>query len=104
MEGGLVIRLIGATGHTKETLISSSLAVKCWPTFVSFSALSSSHVFPLASFGFDLVIMLQENKMKLAQFIEKQWGLKVNPSSMFDVQVGRHVYCLAMSSGQCKIC
>ena len=26
--------------------------------------------------------------MKLSQFIEKEWGVKVNPSSMFDVQVG----------------
>ena len=25
--------------------------------------------------------------MKLAQFIKKQWGINVNPSSMFDVQV-----------------
>nr|BAD98150.1 glycogen phosphorylase [Ascidia sydneiensis samea] len=35
----------------------------------------------------------QENKMKLAQFINKQWGVKVDPSSMFDVQVKRiHEY------------
>ena len=25
--------------------------------------------------------------MKFAQFIEKNWGVKVNPSSMFDIQV-----------------
>uniref|UniRef100_H2Y4R9 Alpha-1,4 glucan phosphorylase n=1 Tax=Ciona savignyi TaxID=51511 RepID=H2Y4R9_CIOSA len=35
----------------------------------------------------------QENKMKLAGFIEKEWGIKVNPASMFDVQVKRiHEY------------
>ncbi|XP_077967605.1 glycogen phosphorylase, brain form-like [Styela clava] len=35
----------------------------------------------------------QENKLKLAAFIEKEWGVKVNPASMFDIQVKRiHEY------------
>ena len=31
--------------------------------------------------------LLQENKMKLASFIKTQWGVDVDPASMFDVQV-----------------
>ncbi|XP_076803647.1 glycogen phosphorylase, muscle form-like isoform X2 [Clavelina lepadiformis] len=35
----------------------------------------------------------QENKMKLASFIKTQWGVDVDPASMFDVQVKRiHEY------------
>nr|CAB3265335.1 glycogen phosphorylase, brain form [Phallusia mammillata] len=35
----------------------------------------------------------QENKLKLTTFIEKEWGIKINPASMFDVQVKRiHEY------------
>lgn len=28
-----------------------------------------------------------ENKMKLAQLLEKEYNIKINPSSMFDIQV-----------------
>ena len=35
----------------------------------------------------------QENKLKLAQILEKDYGVKVNPASMFDIQVKRiHEY------------
>ncbi|KFB39704.1 hypothetical protein ZHAS_00007327 [Anopheles sinensis] len=35
----------------------------------------------------------QENKLKLAQLLEKDYGVKVNPASMFDIQVKRiHEY------------
>ncbi|PSN48072.1 Glycogen phosphorylase [Blattella germanica] len=35
----------------------------------------------------------QENKLKLAQLLEKEYGVKVNPASMFDIQVKRiHEY------------
>jgi len=35
----------------------------------------------------------QENKLKLAAILEKDYGVKVNPSSMFDIQVKRiHEY------------
>lgn len=35
----------------------------------------------------------QENKQRFAQYVEKQWGIKLNVSSMFDVQVKRiHEY------------
>uniref|UniRef100_A0A5F8HCY5 Alpha-1,4 glucan phosphorylase n=1 Tax=Monodelphis domestica TaxID=13616 RepID=A0A5F8HCY5_MONDO len=35
----------------------------------------------------------QENKLKFSQFLEKEYKLKINPSSMFDVQVKRiHEY------------
>lgn len=35
----------------------------------------------------------QENKLKLAQLLEKDYGIKVNPASIFDVQVKRiHEY------------
>lgn len=35
----------------------------------------------------------QENKVKLAQLIEKDYGIKINPSSLFDIQVKRiHEY------------
>ena len=37
--------------------------------------------------------LFQENKMKLAQFIEKEFKVKVDPTSMFDIQVKRiHEY------------
>jgi len=29
----------------------------------------------------------QENKLKLAQLLQKDYGVKVNPASMFDIQV-----------------
>lgn len=29
----------------------------------------------------------QENKLKLAQLLQKEYGVKINPSSMFDIQV-----------------
>lgn len=29
----------------------------------------------------------QENKLKLAQLLQKEYGVKVNPASMFDIQV-----------------
>lgn len=29
----------------------------------------------------------QENKLKLAQLLEKDYGLKINPASMFDIHV-----------------
>ncbi|XP_028133772.1 glycogen phosphorylase [Diabrotica virgifera virgifera] len=35
----------------------------------------------------------QENKLRLAQLLEKDYGVKINPSSMFDIQVKRiHEY------------
>ncbi|CAG9832290.1 unnamed protein product [Diabrotica balteata] len=35
----------------------------------------------------------QENKLRLAQLLEKDYGIKINPSSMFDIQVKRiHEY------------
>jgi hypothetical protein len=32
----------------------------------------------------------QENEMKLAQLLQKDYGLKVNPASMFDIQVNTY--------------
>jgi glucan phosphorylase len=29
----------------------------------------------------------QENKLKLAQLLQKEYGIKVNPASIFDIQV-----------------
>lgn len=35
----------------------------------------------------------QENKLRLSQLLEKDYGVKINPSSMFDIQVKRiHEY------------
>lgn len=35
----------------------------------------------------------QENKLKFAAFLEKEYGVRVNPASIFDVQVKRiHEY------------
>lgn len=35
----------------------------------------------------------QENKLKFSQFLEKEYKVKINPSSMFDVHVKRiHEY------------
>jgi hypothetical protein len=31
----------------------------------------------------------QENKLKLAQVLQKDYGVKVNPASMFDIQVSK---------------
>lgn len=40
-----------------------------------------------------LPLFSQENKVKFSAFLEKQYGVKVNPSSMFDVHVKRiHEY------------
>ena len=52
--------------------------------FITVRPLHSIYVF-----GLFLWYFLQENKQKFAQFIEKQWGIKVNVMSMFDVQVSR---------------
>jgi starch phosphorylase len=30
----------------------------------------------------------QENKMKVAQYLQKEYGVNVNPASLFDIQVG----------------
>ncbi len=39
------------------------------------------------------VCLFQENKMKLAALLEEQYKVKINPNSMFDVQVKRiHEY------------
>uniref|UniRef100_A0A8C2RBW1 Alpha-1,4 glucan phosphorylase n=2 Tax=Artiodactyla TaxID=91561 RepID=A0A8C2RBW1_CAPHI len=41
----------------------------------------------------DVAQVKQENKVKFSAFLEKQYGVKVNPSSMFDVHVKRiHEY------------
>ncbi len=41
----------------------------------------------------DVYKVKQENKMKLAQFFEKEYNLKINPGAMFDMQVKRiHEY------------
>lgn len=38
-------------------------------------------------------ISCQENKLKFAAYLEEQYKVKINPSSMFDVQVKRiHEY------------
>lgn len=40
-----------------------------------------------------LQVVKQENKMKLAQVLEKDYGVSINPASLFDVQVKRiHEY------------
>lgn len=40
-----------------------------------------------------LLICLQENKMKLAEYIQEHYKIKVNTSSIFDIQVKRiHEY------------
>ena len=31
----------------------------------------------------------QENKMRLAQQLEKEYGVEINPASLFDVQVSK---------------
>lgn len=37
--------------------------------------------------------LLQDNKLKFAQLLEKEYRVKINPSSMFDVHVKRiHEY------------
>ena len=39
------------------------------------------------------MLVLQENKMKLAAYIQKEYNVTVDPTSMFDVQVKRiHEY------------
>jgi hypothetical protein len=35
----------------------------------------------------------QENKLRLAQLLQKDYGVKVNPASMFDIQVGTTITC-----------
>ncbi|XP_059618719.1 glycogen phosphorylase [Phlebotomus argentipes] len=45
------------------------------------------------NFQRDVAQVKQENKLKLAQILEKEYGVKVNPASMFDIQVKRiHEY------------
>ncbi|XP_013100645.1 glycogen phosphorylase [Stomoxys calcitrans] len=45
------------------------------------------------NFQRDVARVKQENKLKLAQILEKDYGVKVNPASMFDIQVKRiHEY------------
>ena len=31
----------------------------------------------------------QENKFKLTKLLEEEYGIKVNPTSLFDIQVGQ---------------
>jgi starch phosphorylase len=39
------------------------------------------------------LLLFQENKMKLAQYIEKEYKVAVDPTSLFDMQVKRiHEY------------
>jgi glucan phosphorylase len=38
----------------------------------------------------------QENKLKLAQLLQKEYGVKVNPASMFDIQVNTTVTYLTL--------
>lgn len=46
-----------------------------------------------ANFQRAVMQVKQENKLKLAQMLEKDYGVKVNPSSIFDIQVKRlHEY------------
>lgn len=46
-----------------------------------------------ANFQRAVMKVKQENKLKLAQMLEKDYGVKVNPSSLFDIQVKRlHEY------------
>jgi hypothetical protein len=43
--------------------------------------------------GVVIVCLFQENKMKLAQYIEKEYKVAVDPTSLFDMQVKRiHEY------------
>lgn len=45
------------------------------------------------AFQRDVMAVKQENKLKLATLLEKDYGVKVNPSSLFDIQVKRiHEY------------
>lgn len=39
------------------------------------------------SFILDIQKVKQENKMKLAHWLESEYNVKINPSSMFDIQV-----------------
>ena len=40
-----------------------------------------------------LLLLLQENKMKLAAYVKKEYGVVIDPSSLFDMQVKRiHEY------------
>lgn len=40
-----------------------------------------------------LIFFCQENKLKFAAYLEEQYKVKINPTSMFDVQVKRiHEY------------
>nr|QJA18289.1 glycogen phosphorylase [Monochamus alternatus] len=46
-----------------------------------------------ANFQRSVMKVKQENKLRLAQILEKDYGIKVNPASMFDIQVKRiHEY------------
>ena len=49
-------------------------------------AINKNHVF----FSFQIK---GQNKVKLAQYLEEQTGIRINPASMFDIQVKRiHEY------------
>lgn len=46
-----------------------------------------------SNFQRSIMKVKQENKLRLAQILEKDYGIKVNPASMFDIQVKRiHEY------------
>lgn len=46
-----------------------------------------------AAFQRSVMKVKQENKLKLAQLLERDYGVKINPSSMFDIHVKRiHEY------------
>ncbi|XP_068938444.1 glycogen phosphorylase, liver form [Petaurus breviceps papuanus] len=59
-----------------------------------FSQLTKLHSFVSDdSFLCEVSNVKQENKLKFSQFLEKEYKVKINPSSMFDVQVKRiHEY------------
>lgn len=51
------------------------------------------NIHPLWHFSACLCSTVQENKLKFAAYLEEQYKVKINPSSMFDVQVKRiHEY------------
>lgn len=67
------------TGHTPDSPTPHHWVYK-WMNY----SFVSSHVFWFFS---------QDNKLKFAQYLEKEYRMKINPSSMFDVHVKRiHEY------------